>query len=80
MLLCVHENMCQVDTQTQLSGCVYHVCDAGPSVLHIFYVHMRNQGKDINIPLTPCYDLNYVTFIVLLPARVLIFYAGANLP
>lgn len=22
-----------------------------------------NQDKDINIPLTPCYDLNYVTFI-----------------
>ena len=43
---------------------------AGPSDLIHSSVYVSacvcvfiNQDKDINIPLTPCYDLNYVTFI-----------------
>jgi hypothetical protein len=43
-LLCVHENMCQVDTQTQLSGCIMCVMRVHQLSL-VFYVHEKpGQG------------------------------------
>lgn len=67
MLLCVHEKHVSSGYTNSIEWLYVSImCMMRVHQLHNLYMCMRNQDKDINIPLTPCYDLNYLTFIVLL--------------